>query len=206
MLFSLSCIVEGHGDEKALPVVLRRLRQAIAPDVQLNVPPPLRKPRNAPTKTGGLEAAVEFAARRVAAPRGILIVLDADDDCPAELGPSLLVRAKSTRPDIPLAVVLATREFEVWFLAALPSMCGQYGLAGQIPEVANPEEIRGTKEFLQRCMVGGAVYKASIHQAKLAAVFDMHSARVRSPSFDKLWREVERLLAGAARAEGGDVL
>jgi hypothetical protein len=203
MVFSLSCIVEGHGDEKALPVLLRRLRRALSLPVQLNIPPPLRRPRNALTKAGGLEAAVELAARRVAAPRGILVVLDADDDCPAELGPSLLERARATRPDIPIAVVLAKREYEAWFLAALPSLCGKHNLADQLPEVANPEGVRGAKEYLERWMIGGAAYKASIHQAVLTADFDLPLARSRSDSFDKLWREVERLLV-AVRMETDD--
>jgi hypothetical protein len=33
-------------------------------------------------------------------------------------------------------------------------------------------------------------------QAAFAAVFDMKAAREKSPSFDKFWREAERLLRG----------
>jgi hypothetical protein len=46
----------------------------------------------------------------------ILVVADADDDCPATLGPTLLGRARRT--DRAVAVVLAKRELESWFISA----------------------------------------------------------------------------------------
>ncbi len=69
-------------------------------------------------KANEVERAVEFAARRMEPPRAILILIDADDDCPAQVGPELLHRATVARSDVPLGVVLAKREFEAWFLAA----------------------------------------------------------------------------------------
>jgi hypothetical protein len=42
-------------------------------------------------------------------------------------------------------------------------------------------------------MPGATSYKPTRHQAALAAVFDMEAAR-RAQSFDKLYREMERLL------------
>jgi hypothetical protein len=42
--------------------------------------------------------------------------------------------------------------------------------------------------------VDGRSYKPATDQAALSAVFDMQIARKNSPSFDKLWRDVERLL------------
>ena len=56
---------------------------------------------------------------RQAGPNGaILILLDADNDCPAELGIELLRRARLARADRPIRAVLAKTEYEAWFLAA----------------------------------------------------------------------------------------
>jgi hypothetical protein len=51
-------------------------------------------------------------------------------------------------------------------------------------------------------MAGSGVYSSVPDQPALAATFDMDLARQRSDSFDKCWREIERLLAEAARYHG----
>ena len=69
-----------------------------------------------------MERAVAFAAGRAGSHGGILVLLDADDDCPAELASRLLRRARQSRPDRPIRVVLAKAEYESWFLAAAASL------------------------------------------------------------------------------------
>ena len=44
MVLKIGCIVEGHGETTALPVLLRRLFVAIDPTVNLEIPDPLRTP------------------------------------------------------------------------------------------------------------------------------------------------------------------
>jgi hypothetical protein len=79
--------------------------------------------------SNGLESAVKAMALRVSPTAGgVLVLIDADDDCPAHLGPALLARAREARSDVPVSVVLANREFEAWFLAAAPSLAGNCGL------------------------------------------------------------------------------
>jgi hypothetical protein len=41
----VGCVVEGHGEVKALPVLLRRMGISIDPDVYLEIMPPIRRPR-----------------------------------------------------------------------------------------------------------------------------------------------------------------
>jgi hypothetical protein len=87
---------------------------------------PIRIPRSRLLKPGELERAVDLAGRRVGDGGGLCILLDAEDDCPAELGPRLLKRVRSScRPGIALSLVLAKREFESWFLAAARSLRGR---------------------------------------------------------------------------------
>ncbi len=145
-------------------------------------------------KPGELENGIEQLARRLAVPRAILVLIDADDDCPAELGPSLLARAAEARPDIAIGIVLAKREFEAWFLAAVESLAGRRSLPKEVDPIADPESVRNAKGVLTHLMPPRTAYSERADQPALTAVFDMEAARSRSDSFDKCYREIERLL------------
>lgn len=200
----LACLVEGHGEVEAVPVVLRRL--AASWQAALEVDKPLRFPKQRLLgRQGELERAVQLAALRAGPGGAILILLDADDDCPAIRAPELAERAQlSSR--LPIGVVLAKREFEAWFLAAADSLSGYRGLPHGLTPPEDPETIRGAKEWLDHRMRPHG-YAPAIDQAALASRFDMALARQRSPSFDKFCREVERLVragsSGTPLASGG---
>src|SRR5438045_2049103 len=122
---SIACIVEGYGEVEAAPILLRRIVQDLDPTLLLLIPsPPIRIPPDKLVKANELERAVELAARKNNPPGAVLILIDADEDCPAVLAPQLLARARKQRSDPPLAVVLAKREYEAWFLAAAVSLRG----------------------------------------------------------------------------------
>jgi hypothetical protein len=195
MLVSLGCIVEGDGEKRAAPKLLARIAENLAPQVQLRFPEPFRAGRNKLVKPGEIERTIELVVRRLTAPRGVFILLDADDDCPANLGPELLARAARARPDVPFALVLANREYEAWFLAAIESLAGHCELPTELPPFPDPESIRGAKERISRLMRRGRRYSPTADQSELTLRFDMELARQRSPSFDKCWREVDRLLS-----------
>jgi hypothetical protein len=189
---TIACVIEGHGEVRALPKLLHRIAQERAV-WNLNVPEPFRRNRGSIVAPGGIEKAVQAMAHRVESVGGVLVLIDADDDCPAELGPSLVHRARQARPDIAASVVLANREFEAWFLAAAPSLAGHCGL-GEAQAPADPEKIQGAKEWLTDRRTDGGKYSPTVDQAVLASRFDMKMSRVGSPSFDKFCREVEVLL------------
>ncbi len=113
MILNLICIVEGQGEVSAVSILLRRLWQELAPTLDLRIAPPIRVSRKKLVKANELERAVDFAAEKVRSPRAILVLIDADDDCPAELGPQLIARAKQARSDVPTGVVLGQRHFRV---------------------------------------------------------------------------------------------
>lgn len=189
----IACIVEGHGEEQALPVLLRRILAAYRPHCLLAGPRPLRVGKGKLLKQNELERSVELMARRVA-PRGaILVLVDADDDCAARLGPALLERAKRARADIPMAAVLAVREFEAWFVAGARSLQGLRGLSPLLEPPPLPESIRGAKEWLSRHRVDGHAYQETLDQVALAAQLSLDEAR-SAASFDKLVRDVLRLV------------
>ena len=127
--------------------------------------------------------------------RALPVLIDADDDCPAQLGPALLARATRARSDRAIAVVVAKSEFEAWFLASAPSLAGSRRLPSDLAAPDDPEGIRGAKEWLTEQMTSAHPYKETVDQAALTRQLDLAMVRRKSPSFDKLWRDVERLLA-----------
>ncbi len=182
-------IVEGRGEVAATPILIRRIAEAVAPSVTVMVRPPIRVPRDRfLRKDGELERYLDMAVVHGGGEAGILILLDADSDCPGALGPEVLERASTARPDKNIAVVFAKCEYETWFLAALESLT-----PGSAQPPDDVEAIRGAKERLRRLMQ--SQYSPTADQARLTARFDMSVARSRSRSFDKLWRAVEQLMA-----------
>ena len=143
-------------------------------------------------ETGELERAIELAVLKGGLDGRVLLLIDADEDCPAELGPSLLTRAQQARRDILIGVVLAKCEFEAWFLGSLESLGEEYRLVPDPALPRHPEEIRGTKEHLGTLL--GIAYSEVVDQPSMAARFDMGTARKTCPSFDKFWRTAEWLL------------
>lgn len=185
---AIACIVEGQGETDALPLLVRRVLAERLPS--LRVLPPIRQSRSRLIETGGLERALQLARLKLGGAGAVLVVIDADDDCPAELAPALIARAQAVLPGFHVSIVFAKREFEAWFLAAAYSLRGVRGLAVDLQPPADPEGIRGAKEWLDRHKRDG--YSPTIDQAKLAAKMDLEQARA-APSFDKLVRELARI-------------
>lgn len=185
----LATIVEGEGDQAALPVLLRRMTQALGHwDVEFLTP--LRLARGKMVKRNELCRHVELLARRTTPADGIIIVLDADDDCPAELGPQLLAWASEQRSDRRIAVVVIPREFEAWFLAGAAGLAGKRGLPSDLQPPEHPEKIRDAKGWLAKAMARG--YHETRDQEPFAATFDLDAAR-SCRSFVRLYRLITEL-------------
>ena len=142
---------------------------------------------------------MSLAAIRAGPDGRILALLDANGDCPAELGAALLRRARAARPDLLIEVVLAKCEYEAWFIAAADSLRGTRGISNAANVPPDPESIRGAKEWLRARMSGP--YSPTADQAALTTRFDMTAARRRAPSFDKMWRAVSVLMLSARSQE-----
>jgi hypothetical protein len=188
-------IVEGHGEVEAVPVLLRRIVQAEAPQHQLRINPPIRiKSGSFLNKESDFNRYVTLAASKAAQSAGlVLILLDCEDDCPAILGPELLARAQSVRGDVPYLIVLAYREYESWFLAAARSLRGLSGLPDNLITPDNVEAIRNAKGWLSERMTRS--YDPIKHQAEISGKFDLHEAR-GSASFDRFYRRIVEYITG----------
>ena len=199
MILKIGCIVEGQGDVAAVPVLIRRIAAQRYPELVIDIPRPIRVNRNQVVRPDKLEQEVELAAQKISGKGVIFILLDSDDDCPAELGPSLLQRVSQVFRNVPIAVVLAKYEFESWFLAAAESLRGIRGLKSNINPPDNPEAIRGAKEWLHQRMQSGKTYRETSDQPAFAALFDIEQAR-QADSFDKCYRDIVRLLEELQKA------
>ncbi|HEY4175071.1 MAG TPA: DUF4276 family protein [Rhodopila sp.] len=193
MLF-VAPIVEGHGEEAAVPALLHRIAQQVGGGAGLRVNPPIRiKSGSFLNDSDYFRRYVTLAAEKAKNQDGVvLILLDADDDrhCPATLGPDLLSRAKGVRGDVPIIVSLAWREYETWFITAAQSLAGRHGLPPDLQPPPAPDGIRGAKEWLGQKMASG--YDPITHQLNFTKLFDLGQARANR-SFERLCRIIESL-------------
>jgi hypothetical protein len=205
-------IVEGRGEVAAVPILLRNwLRFRRYRNVEIDF--------DGPVFAGGkgtLAAAHDRARRRgvehyvhlalLRQPDVILVLLDADEDCPVTLGGGLLARARTLVPaNYPIGIVVAKREYEAWFLAAFPSTRFRQALAElgfplprqSLPRGTDVEAIADCKKEVAR-LLGLKKSSPTQHQPTLTGclTFTRGMSR-RSRSFRKLLEELHRLLVQA---------
>lgn len=183
-------IVEGDGEVSALPILLRRLGQWRSPEKALDVPYPIRVRRDRfLNKPEEFSRHLMLAAAKCEDDGWILILLDADDDCPASKGAEIVRRAATVVPHKRVAVVLANREYEAWFIAAASSLNGRRGfhtLPGD--DAVHAESPRDAKGWM-RDRMAGASYGVTTDQAAFSAAMDLELVFEHSRSFRKLCTE-----------------
>jgi len=186
-------IVTGHGEVEAVPILIRRIAQDLDPALYPEIITPIRVPESRLRKNAEIKRTVELAALKLGGNGGILIFMDCDckNCCPAKEGPKILKKARSTRRDILISVVLAKKEFEAWFIAAAKSLRGCRGLLNNLEPAPDPESIRGAKEWLSNHM-NNRCYSETTDQPAFTEKFDFNLAR-SSNSFDKCYREIQKL-------------
>ena len=192
MTAKLCCIVEGHGEVESVPALIHKIcheRSRTSPLITR----PIRWNRQALMKAGEAERAVQLALKYCGQPGGVLILVDADDDCAAQLGPSVLTRARHAAGTVPVAVSFACREFEAWFVAAAECFRGFHGLPPDLTPPENPEQIRGAKEWLRKSTTSAISYRPGVDQLLFTKRLNLELAR-RAHSFRRFERETLVLL------------
>ena len=185
-------IVEGHGEVEAAPVLLRRLL-AEADCQNVGVGRPIRRTQSQLRSKEGIQAGVRLALLQPEC-AAVVILFDGEDDCPKELAAEVRAWARAAAAGMPCDVVVAYREYETWFLAALESLRGQYGIAKDAAAPANPESKRDAKGALEEFMPPDRAYSETGDQPAMSAVFDMGLAHRRNRSFRKLVKAIGELL------------
>ncbi len=184
-------IVEGQSEERSVAELIRRLLSEGAL-YGVAVARPFRVKRSKVVRPDELEKSIAQASRARSGAAAIIVLLDADDDCPARLAPHLLARA-TAHSHLPVAVVLASREFEAWFLACKASLRGVRGIRADATAPHEPEAIRDAKGRVSENMAGERGYIPVDDQPALVAKMDLEAATRGSPSFAKFVREIDRL-------------
>ena len=177
-------IVEGDGEMEAVPILLRRILhdRLGAYDWRVGLP---KKAHGLPALRKKLSNFIRYAQIEPEATH-ILIILDLDDGCPMIEAQALAEEIRQIVPCLPVAVVLAHREYEAWFLASLPSLAGRDGLPPDAFYGDDVENIRGVKGWITRQMPRGSIYKETSHQPAWSAQMDLDMAEARSRSFQRL--------------------
>lgn len=192
-------IVEGHGEYEAIRTLLQRVWSELLCGEHVEVLRPIRWPRSRLVKRPELKRAIKLALLKLAdssippAHQMVLVLIDADKDGPCLLGPKLLGWAKQVRPDADVACVLANVEYETWFAAAAESLREHLDLPPDEPIPEDPEGLRLGKPWIDRHF-RGTKYSETVDQPSMTAKMDLRQCRKRSPSFDKLCRELEKRL------------
>ena len=194
-------IVEGHGEVESVRLLLERIHYEIAEGEGIEVLRPIRRPRSKFVRHG--EAAVDrseivaalslaelrLRERRDGTREWVLLLLDANGDLPCVLAPALIAVAREEMDHLDFSCVLAAEEYETWFVAAAESL-GEFIDLSRTPGVpADPEASGSKKAWIGQRMAGR--YSETVDQPALTAAMDLGMCRRRSPSFDKLCREVE---------------
>lgn len=201
-MIQIASIVEGDGEVSALPVLLRRLASERYPAIPANPLPPIRVRRDKfLNKAEEFRRQLLLAAAKSSEDGWILIVLDADDDCPAELGKKILDRARQYVAHRPVSVVLANREFEAWFIAAAHSLSGVRGFSPLPDELVRAEVPRNAKGWMRARMQSGT-YSEILDQPAFAARIDLQQAYDNSRSFRKLCKEWQLHVSGQVCPQG----
>ncbi len=192
-------IVEGDGDAKAVPVLIRRVLHDRLRLYDWEVTHP-KKAHSLPTLRKKLANYLRYAAMEDEA-QGVLILLDLDDGCPKEEAQRLAAEIRSQAARLPVAIVLAHREYEAWFLASIETIAPQYG--EDLTPPADVESVRDAKGWLSRRLFPGGRYKETAHQPSMTTEIDFDLAARRSRSFSRFLHAVELLTQHAG--QGGFV-
>lgn len=188
MIFVAS-IVEGDGEVAALPVLLRRLSDWRTPGVPVTLLKPIRVHRDRfLRREDEFRRHLLLAADKCGDSGWILLLVDADDDCAATLGADIVERASGVVPHRRVAVILANREYEAWFIASAAALNGKRGFTfGGEPSI-DAEQPRDAKKWMADRMPTRG-YHETTDQPAFSALLDLEQAFGGSRSFRKLCSE-----------------
>ncbi len=189
----LYAIVEGHGEVAAAPILLRRLL-AEAGCQSIGVGRPIRRTHSQMRSRQGIHAAVQLAFLQPQC-AAVVILFDGEDDCPKALAAQVRSWANEVAIAKPVDVVIAYREYETWFLAAIESLRGHFGIPAHADAPAHPEGRRDAKGALEAFMPADRAYSETGDQPGMSAVFNLALAHQRNRSFRKLVKAIGDLLA-----------
>lgn len=192
-------IVEGDGEVEAVPLLLRRLFH----DTKSRYEFEILRAKNANgrgnlTKDGGIEKFLKYAQLETNV-AGIMVFLDADEDCAKDIALNIAGRAKELHMGVPVTVICPAHEYEAWFLASLDTISGvrikgREGINSGTSYAGEVEEVRSVKGWLSRNMPEGRAYRETEDQVALTQLLDFALVHERSRSFRRLEHAIDEIL------------
>jgi hypothetical protein len=198
-------IVEGQTEQGCVERLLHRVwTELLQRSERLQVVEPFRSHRDALLQPNGevLTDTVRKAYLKLGtkskkdlqAQSLVLILLDAEGDCPATLAPRLLGVARKALPQgTTVACVLAKRMLENWIVAGASTLAGVKGLPENLPARDQFEDRSGAAwlEEQLRSQDRSRGYRKTTDAAVFVRAMALVECRKNAPSFDKLCRELE---------------
>lgn len=208
MTLYIAPIVEGHTEQGCVERLLHRVwHELLARPERLQVLEPFRGHRDSFTQADGkvlgdtvVKGLLKLRSASQKEPEAkslLLILLDAEAECPATLAPRLLDTARrAAPPDSPIACVLAKRMLENWIVAGCSTLAGVNGLPDPLASHSTPEDCGGASWIDQqlRSLDKSRKYTKTIDAKVFISKMDLQACQDNSPSFDKLCRELEARL------------
>jgi hypothetical protein len=206
----IGSIVEGQGDQKAVPVLLNNyfrvvLRRDDVSAYKESKPGGCKSELREKLKDHLIEVATYASA--------ILIVLDADDEqdypgCHAQEIAEDVRRITKERWNCPIGIVIATRTYEAWLIASIESIAKKH--PGVIQQSAtcpsNPDTITNPVKWLEcKCPNKKKRYHKTRHQAEMSKCIDFGRAAEKSKSFQKLLNRLNEIVKVATENQQGEV-
>ena len=193
---NIIAIVEGPGDKKAVPALLRRILWERFDRYDIDVSK-TKVANGKPNLVKRLEDFLGYAL--IDGCTAILILLDADTDCPAQLARELAQRAAALNLQVPMAVACPKHEYEAWFISSLSdsdedNIRRHLGMGESVitPEIA--EDVRDAKAWITNRMPRDRAYKETTDQVALTHHIDLELVHNRSRSFRRLCHALEELV------------
>ena len=205
MTLIVAPVVEGETEVACLgPLLYRVWKELLGEPCRLRVLRPVRKPRDQlvqPASQGLARAVREALAplrRDLAKTAGaiglLLLQIDAENDCPAVLGPQLLSAVRSSLPpECQSACVLANRMFENWIVAGAAGLGGN-GLPHGLTLPTDIDKVSGAAwlDDQIRQVDPARKYKKTADAIGFVRAMSLEECRRNSDSFAKLCRELAR--------------
>ena len=187
-------IVEGDGEVTAVPVLLRKI---LARDMRFDIQ--VARPKNANgrgnlTKEGGLERFIRYAWKERDC-GAILVLLDAEDECPKEIAREFCRRAEAIGILFPVVIVVAKRMYEAWILASISTIAGRMDVPAGLLPPRDVEEVPNPKTWLDERFPRGRAYKETQDQEAMTVLIDLALAS-SARSFRRLEHGIQEALEG----------
>jgi len=217
MTLYIANIVEGQTEQGCLERLLQRTwTELLGQTERLQVLEPFCGPRDKLIQSPGdlimtieqsLQKLYSKAKRDPDAIKLLLILLDAEGDCPATLAPQLFKLAREIAPPgVAISCVMPKRMLENWIVAGASTLGGINNLPNPLP-VRGLFELRSGAAWLDeqlRSVNKTRKYKKVIDARDFINSMDLNECRTNSPSFDKLCREMEKCVPAAPTPDESD--